>query len=107
GGVRSPAIFEHLVGLVVFGVLLGVAFTTEAAPSSNVAYRRIDVQDSATGELFPATLWYPTRAAPAPLFLTVSLSVCRFPAMLCRLIAFEMPVANHAPPRSEERRAGT
>src|SRR5438477_3750852 len=92
------AIFEHLVGLVLFGVLLGVAFTTEAAPSSNVAYRRIDVQDAATGELFPAALWYPTRVAPAPLFLTGSLSGCRLPAMLCRLIAFEMPVANNAPP---------
>jgi predicted dienelactone hydrolase len=97
-GVRPPAIFKHLVGLVLFGVLLGVAFTTEAAPSSNVAYRRIDVQDSGTGELFPAALWYPTRAAPAPLFLTGSLSGCRLPAMLCRLIAFEMQVANNAPP---------
>ena len=58
------AIFKHLVGLVLFGVLLGVAFTTEAAPSSNVAYRRIDVQDAATGELFPTALWYPTPAAP-------------------------------------------
>jgi hypothetical protein len=93
-GVRPPAIFKHLVGLV----LLGVAFTSEAAPSSNVAYRRIDVQDAATGELFPAALWYPTRAAPAPLFLTGSLSGCRLPAMLCRLIAFEMQVANNAPP---------
>lgn len=89
-GVRPPAIFKHLVGLVSFGVLLGVPFTTEAAPSSNVAYRRIDVQDAATGELFPAALWYPTRAAPAPLVLTGSLSGCRLPAMLCRLIAFEM-----------------
>ena len=89
-----PAFFKHLVGLV----LLGVAFTTGAAPSSNVAYRRIDVQDTATGELFPAALWYPTRVAPAPLFLTGSLSECRLPAMLCRLIAFEMPVANNAPP---------
>jgi Platelet-activating factor acetylhydrolase, isoform II len=97
-GMRPPAIFKHLVGLVLFGVLLGVAFTTEAVPSSNVAYRRIDVQDAATGELFPAALWYPTRAAPAPLFLTGSLSGCRFPAMLCRLIAFEMQVANNAPP---------
>lgn len=97
-GVRPPTIFKHLVGLVSFGVLLGVACTTETAPSSNVAYRRIDVQDAATGELFPVALWYPTRAAPAPLFLTGSLSGCRLPAMLCRLIAFEMPVANNARP---------
>src|SRR6266446_3673277 len=97
-GVRPPIIFKHLVGLVSFGVLLGVACTTETAPSSNVAYRKIDVQDAATGELFPVALWYPTRAAPAPLFLTGSLSGCRLPAMLCRLIAFEMPVANNARP---------
>jgi predicted dienelactone hydrolase len=88
----------HLVRLLSFGVLLGVAFTTEAAPSSNVAYRRIDVHDAATGELFPAALWYPTRATPAPLFVTGSLSGCRLPAMLCRLIAFEMQVASNAPP---------
>ena len=90
--------FKHLVGLVLFSVLLSVAFTTEAAPSSNVGYRRIDVQDAATGEVFPAALWYPTRAAPVPLFLTGSLSACRLPAMLCRLIAFEMQVASNAPP---------
>lgn len=98
GGVRPSAIFKPLVGLVPLGMLLGAAFTTEAAPSPNVAYRRIDVQDAATGELFPVALWYPTRAAPAPLFLTGSLSVCRLPAMLCRLIAFQMQVANNAPP---------
>jgi predicted dienelactone hydrolase len=86
------------VGLVLLGVLLGTALTTEAAPPSNVAYRRIDVQDAATGELVPGALWYPTRAAPAPLFLTDSLSWCRLPAMLCRLIAFEMQVANNASP---------
>jgi hypothetical protein len=97
-GVRLPTIFKHLVGLVLFGALLGVAFITEAAPSSNVAYRRIDLQDAVTGELFPAALWYPTRAAPVPLFLTGSLSRCRLPAMLCRLIAFEMQVASNAPP---------
>ena len=71
-------------------MLLAVAVTTEGAPSSNVAYRRIDVQDAVTGELFPVALWYPTRAAPAPLFLTGSLSACRLPAMLCKLITFEM-----------------
>ena len=45
-GVRPPAISKHLMGPVLFGVLLGVAFTTAATPSSNVAYRRIDVQDA-------------------------------------------------------------
>lgn len=79
-------------------VLLGVAFTSEAEPSSNVAYRGIDVRDAATGESFPAALWHLTRAAPAPLFVSGSLSGCGFPAMLCRLIAFEMPVAANAPP---------
>jgi predicted dienelactone hydrolase len=91
--VSLPAIFKHLVGLA----LLGAVVATQAAPYSNVAYRKIDVQD-ATGELFPAALWYPTRAAPAPVFLTGSLSGCRLPAMLCRLIAFEMQVASNAPP---------
>jgi len=89
--VSVPAIVKYLVGLA----LLGVAFTSEAAPSSNVAYRRIDLQDAATGEMFPVALWYPTRAAPAPLPLTGSLSACRLPAMLCRLIAFEMQVASN------------
>jgi len=83
---------------VLLALLLGAALTTEAAPPSNVAYRRIDLQDAATGELFPGALWYPTRAAPAPLFLTDSLSGCGLPAMLCRVIAFEMQVANNAPP---------
>jgi predicted dienelactone hydrolase len=92
----TPSSLKHLV--LVGLALLGVAFRTEAAPSWNVAYRRIDVQDTITGELFPVALWYPTRAAPAPLFLTGSLSACRLPAMLCRVIAFEMQVASNAPP---------
>jgi len=90
--------YRRWLGLVVFGLLLGVALTTESAPSSNVAYRRIDVQDVVTGELFPAAVWYPTRAAPAPLFLTGPLSQCGLPTVLCRWIAFEMPVATNAPP---------
>jgi predicted dienelactone hydrolase len=88
----------RLMGLLSLAMLLGVAFITEAAPSSNVAYRRIDVRDTVSGELFPVALWYPTRAAPAPLFLTGSLSVCSLPAILCRLVTFEMQVANNAPP---------
>ena len=73
----GPSRKSRLMGLMSLAMLLGVAFATEAAPSSNVAYRRIDVQDTVTGELFPVVLWYPTRAAPAPLFLTGSLSACR------------------------------
>ncbi len=89
GDVWPLAIFKRLAGLVPLGMLLGAAFTTEAAPSPNVAYRGIDVQDAATGESFPAALWYPTSAAPAPVFLTWPLAPCSLPAVLCRLIAFE------------------
>jgi predicted dienelactone hydrolase len=98
GSLRPLAIVKHLMRLVALVMPLAVAVTTEGAPSSNVAYRRIDVQDTVTGELFPVALWYPTHAAPAPLFLTGSLSACRLPAMLCRLITFEMQVASNAPP---------
>jgi predicted dienelactone hydrolase len=79
-------------------LFLAVVAATDAAAPSNVGYRRIDVHDTVTGELFPVGLWYPTRSAPASLFLTSSLSPCGLPAMLCRLIAFEMPVATNAPP---------
>jgi predicted dienelactone hydrolase len=79
-------------------MLLGAAFTAGAAPSTNVAYRAIEVQDAVTGQLVPVALWYPTRAATAPLFLTASLSACGLPPMLCRLIAFEMRVAHNAAP---------
>ena len=103
-GMRHRSGQSKLIGsrcsiLVLVGLaLLGAAFTAEAAPAWNVAYRRIDVQDPVTGELFPAALWYPTRGAAAPLFLTGSLSTCRLPAMLCRLVAFEMQVAGNAAP---------
>ena len=91
-------VFKYLVALVCSGMLLGAAVSARAATTSNVAYRKIDLDDAITGEAFPVALWYPTRAAPAPLFLTASLSACGFPAMLCRLIAFEMQVANDTPP---------
>lgn len=91
-------IWKRAVGLVPLVMLLGVAFPADAAPFSNVAYRRIEVQDVATDEFFPAALWYPTLAAPASLFLTGSLSACRLPVMLCRSISFEMQVASNAPP---------
>jgi hypothetical protein len=91
GGPRSILV---LLGLA----LLGVAFTAGAAPAGDVAYRRIDVQDPVTSEMFPVALRYPTRAAPAPVFLTGSLATCGLPAMLCRLVAFEMQVAVDAAP---------
>jgi len=86
--------FKYLVGLALFGAVVA----TQASPSSNVAYRKIDLQDATTGSPFPAALWYPSRAAPAPVFLTGPLSECRLPAMLCRLVAFEMHVASNGPP---------
>ena len=94
----GPSRKSRLMSLMSLAMLLGLAFATEAAPSSNVAYRRIDVQDTVTGEWFPVVLWYPTHAAPAPLFVTGSLSVCSLPAMLCRLVTFEMQVATNVPP---------
>jgi predicted dienelactone hydrolase len=78
-------------------LLLCIALTAEAGPSWNVGYRTIALQDAVTGESFPVALWYPTAAAPAPLFLTGSLSRCRVPAIVCRGVAFEMPVAEDAP----------
>src|SRR5262245_50086972 len=96
--VRPPAIFKRSVRLLPLLLLLCVTPTAQPAPSWNVGYRKIDVQDALTGEPFPVALWYPTPAAPAPLFVTDSLSPCRLPAVLCRWIAFEMPVAHNAPP---------
>ena len=98
GRVRPLAIFKRPVRLLAVLLLVCVAATAQAAPSWNVGYRKIDLQDALTGEPFPVALWYPTLAAPAPLFVTDSLSLCRLPAMLCRWIAFEMPVAHNAPP---------
>jgi predicted dienelactone hydrolase len=95
--MRSPAILKRLMGLLPLVLLLGIASTAAAAPPWNVGYRKVDVQDALTGEAFPVALWYPTPAAPAFLFVTGSLSLCRFPAILCRRIAYEMPVAQDAP----------
>jgi predicted dienelactone hydrolase len=86
------------VGLLTGLLLFCVASTAHAAPSWNVGYRTIDLKDPLTGEPFPVALWYPTAAAPAPLFVTDSLSPCRLPTVLCRWIAFELPVAPDAPP---------
>jgi predicted dienelactone hydrolase len=46
-------------------VLLGFCFAVEAAPSSNVGYRRIEIQDVVTDERFPVAIWYPTTAPPS------------------------------------------
>ena len=85
------------VDLLPLILLLCIAPMAEAAPPWNVGYRTIPLQDALTGESFPVALWYPTPAATTPLFVTGSLSRCRFPAILCRWIAYEMPVAPNAP----------
>lgn len=79
-------------------LLLARLAAAEASGTSNVGYRSLDLHDTVTGERFPVAVWYPTRAVPAPLFLSASLSACRLPAILCRWIAFEMVVATNAPP---------
>jgi len=48
-------------------VLLGFCFAVEAASSSNVGYRRIEIQDTVIGETFPVAIWYPTSAPPSVL----------------------------------------
>lgn len=91
-------VFVHRIGLLLLILALCGARTAEAAPPWNVGYRTITIRDALTGESFPVALWYPTAAAPAPLFATGSLSTCRLPAFLCRRIAYEMPVAQDAAP---------
>ncbi len=95
--MRSPAFFKRHVGLLPLILLLCIASTADAVPPSSVGYRTIAVRDALTGESFPVVLWYPTLTAPAPLFVTGSLSPCRLPTILCREIAYEMPVAQDAP----------
>jgi predicted dienelactone hydrolase len=85
------------MGLLPLLLLLCIPPTATAGPPWRIGYRSVDVNDVLTGEPFPVALWYPTRAAPAPLFVTGSLSPCRFPAILCRWIAYEMLVAQDAP----------
>jgi predicted dienelactone hydrolase len=94
--MRSPAVFKRPVGLSLI-LLLCLVATAEATPPWNVGYRKIDVKDTLTAEPFPVALWYPTAATPAPLFLIDLLSPCRLPAILCRWVAYEMPVAPDAP----------
>jgi predicted dienelactone hydrolase len=86
-----------VIGRLLCILWLCVVSTAEAAPPWSVGYRTIAVNDSLTGESFPLALWYPTRAAPAPLFVTGALSLCRLPSILCRWFTFEMRVARDAP----------
>ncbi len=95
--MRLAAAFKPRVRLVPAVLLLCIVSTAEAVPSWNVGYRTIALQDAVTGETFSVALWYPTAAAPARLFVTGSLSLCRLPAFVCRGIAFEMSVAQNAP----------
>jgi len=95
--MKPPARFACSAGLLAAILLFGFMTTADAAPPSNVGYRTITLPDPVTGESFPVALWYPTAAGPAPLFVTGSLSLCRLPAILCRQIAFGMPVAQDGP----------
>src|SRR5215470_7055887 len=78
-------------------LLLCMAPAATAAAPWNVGYRTVDVHEARTGESVAVALWYPTPAAPAPLFVTGALSLCRLPAIVCRRIAYEMPAAKNAP----------
>lgn len=89
---RSAGLWPALLLLCGIGIV-----TAEAAPPGSVGYRTITLPDAVTGESFPVALWYPTLAAPAPLYVTGSLSLCRLPAILCRQIAFGMTVAPDGP----------
>jgi predicted dienelactone hydrolase len=95
--MRSLALFKRPGDLLPLILLLCIAPMAEAAPPWSVGYRTVAMQDALTGESFPVALWYPTLSATAPLFVTGSLSLCRFPAILCRWTAYEMPVAPNAP----------
>ncbi len=92
-----PRGMKSLVGLMPLILSLCIAPMVHAAPPWNVGYRKIELQDALSGDLFPVALWYPTSAVPASLFMTGSLSPCRLPAILCRWIAFEMSVTQNAP----------
>jgi predicted dienelactone hydrolase len=95
-GMRSLVVFKRPVGLLPVILLLGLAPMAEGAPPRNVGYRTVAVHDALTGESFPVALWYPTLQATAPHFVTGSLSPCWLP-IVCRWIAYEMPVAQNAP----------
>jgi predicted dienelactone hydrolase len=59
----KTAILKTRLSLVF--VLLGFCFVVEAASSSNVGYRRVEIQDTVIGERFPVGIWYPTNAQPS------------------------------------------
>src|SRR5262245_34742632 len=97
-GMSSSAVFTRSLRLLPLVLLLSNAPTaTGAPPPWNVGYRTIAVHDALTRETFPVALWYPTPAAPTPLFVTGALSLCRLPAILCRAISYAMLVAQNAP----------
>jgi predicted dienelactone hydrolase len=96
--LRSAGILKFLLSVAAFSMLLGIVPTAYSVTPWNVGYRKLDIHDPVSGELFPVAVWYPTRVPPTPLFLTGSVSACRLPAMLCRWIAFEMQVASNSPP---------
>jgi predicted dienelactone hydrolase len=96
--LRSAGILKFLLSVAAFSMLRGIVPTAYSVTPWNVGYRKLDIHDPVSGELFPVAVWYPTRVPPTPLFLTGSVSACRLPAMLCRWIAFEMQVASNSPP---------
>src|SRR5262249_27981094 len=100
--VGDGSVLQRPVRLLLWMLLLCSASAAEATPPWNVGYRTIALRDPLTGESFPVALWYPTSAATAPLFVTGALSLCRLPAILCRWIAYEMPVAQDAPVAAED-----
>jgi len=96
--MSSSAVFRRPLRLLPLVLLLSSApMAAGATPPWNVGYRTIAVHDALTRETFPVALWYPTPAAPAPLFVTGALSLCRLPAILCRAISYEMLVTQNGP----------
>ena len=80
GFIKQPAGWKRMRKncLRLVFVLLGFCFAVEAASSSDVGYRRIEVQDTVMGERFSVAIWYPTSAQPSMLtFGPYSMRVAR------------------------------